>query len=172
MITAEDLTEQISRLSVSKEALTEFARRLADAFKKALSGRGVNHHAINDGTTHYVGNGFDCCVKASLVSNDDGTWDFRVSEGLGSAPSDYAEQVPHVTAFNDSELSRIAEVWADKVAGISKRIVFQNLYCPKAVELAEVYNDLAIAFRVVRAWDPVKALYILRFDSVFKDLSR
>ena len=170
MITTCELTDTIERMSQSKEALTEFARRLARALEEALSRRDVIFHAINDGSAHYAGDGFDHVVKVTLTSKA-GAWDCRVSEGMGHDPLDGAAEIANITTLSDSEITHICDQWAEKIAAISKRIVFQNLYCPRATEFAEPFNDLKVAFRIVRAWDAVRCLYILRFDANFKNLA-
>jgi hypothetical protein len=168
MLTSSELELEIERLTVSKEALTAFVRRVAGAFSRALTIAGVEFHAIN-GPDHYHGDGFDEVARLSARPNDTG-WDFQVSDTMKWETGDAAPEMISCTSLSDSELARIADLWATNIAARSKRVAFANLYKPKAVEMAERYNDLRVAFRVIRAWDPVFGGYILRFDSVFKKL--
>lgn len=169
MLTSEDLTDQIEGLTVSVDARSAFARRVAKAFIEALEARAIVFHAVNDGF-HAVGDGFDCIAKLSLQSGRDG-WRWTVSDKLSFVATDTHSQIETVTTLSDSELARLAADWAHQVARVSKHVVFRNLYVPKAVEMADGYNDLRVAFRIVRAFDPVLSGYILRLDSVFKNLA-
>jgi len=170
MISTLELENSIDRLTVTREALVATSRRIAAAFKKALSAAGVEFHAVNDGL-FTMGNGYrplqlcltwDCCGKV----------DCCISDSLGLIEKSRQEVMPSVTTLSDSELAQIAEVWAAHLARASKHVVFMNMYLPKAVEACDGYNDLSIAFRVVRAWDVTLSGYVLRIDTAFKDLSQ
>lgn len=170
MITSCELTDQIDRMAQSKEALTEFVRRVAESLEDALRRREVIFHAINDGSCHYEGDEFKHVVQCCLTSNA-GNWDCHISEGLSLNLEGVAPEIANVTTLSDSELTGICDKWAEKIASIGKRVVFQNLYCPRATEWAEPFNDLKVAFRIVRAWDCVRCFYVLRFDANFKNLA-
>jgi hypothetical protein len=167
MLTSSELEFDIDRLTVSKEALLAFVRRVAQSFSKALTAAGVEFHAVN-GPTHAFGDGFDEVVRATARRSSSGGWTFEIRDSMRAGDFDPEGLV--CTSLSDSELATVADLWAANIAARSKHIAFANLYIPKAVEIAEGYNDLRVAFRVIRAWDPVFCGYILSFDSVFKKL--
>lgn len=170
MLTSPELKDSIDQISVSKVALVGFSHRLADALTKALTAEGVAFHAVNE-EQHGVA---EDCIAVKLVFKQPlyGPLIWRVSDGLGVEDEDRSNTPPtSVTTFSDSEVARICEAWARRIAGHSRHIVFRNLYIPKSVEMTDGYNDLRVAFRFVRAFDPVYSQYIVRFDCVFKNLA-
>lgn len=172
MISSVELQNDIGKLTCSKEALVEFARRIAIAMKAALKARDVMFHAINDGTIFSVGSEFNQVAKVCLLANSDETWTWTVSDSLGSQPEDSSETDKHPTTITDNELTQMAMDWANIVKAKGSRVAFGMMYVPKSVDFAEGYNDLEIAFRVLRAWDPVYSRYIVRIDSVYKVLGQ
>jgi hypothetical protein len=172
MITSPELKDSIEQTTTSKVALIGVSHRLADALTKALTAEGVTFHAVNEEHAVTIQPGV---ATAKLVLKQQlygGPLTWRVSLGLGVDDEDASLAPPEcVTTFADSEIAVMTGAWAKLIAGVSRHIVFRNLYIPKSVEMTDGYNDLRVAFRFVRAYDPVRSQYIVRFDCAFKNLA-
>lgn len=167
MLTSAELENNIHSLVISRDALTAFCRRLAIAFEDALEKLGVQHHALNDGVTHSVGDGFDLVAGIDFITKD--MW--RVRASLGWTGGDLQLEPFSLTDLTDTQVAKVAEKWAEVVAAGGRNVVFRALYEPKSVDFAETYNDLRVTFRIVRAWDIVTSGWAIRIDSVFKNLN-
>lgn len=154
----------------SAEARDSFIHRAAKSLDKALGERLVNFTAVNQEVA--VGEQeFDCVAQLALFHSKAG-WTSSASASLTLDSSFRQENpIPSLVTLSDSELKRIVDPWADVIRRQAQHIVFANLYCPKAVEYGGRYNDLRVAFRIVRAWDSVRSIFVVRFDSVFKNLA-
>jgi sugar (pentulose or hexulose) kinase len=170
MISSPELQDSIHNLTHTQEALVATSRRLASAFTHALESAGVDFHAVNEGL-FALGNGYQP-LQMCLIWNVTGKLNCLIREGLSYIDGSGQLLMPSITTLTDSELAEIARLWAHKVAGISKQIAFMNLYLPKSAEACAGYNDLRIAFRIIRAWDVSLSGYVMRIDAALKDLSR
>lgn len=171
MLTTPELEDVIDHLGESANAVTVFAKRIAGFIEEALNRLEVEHHAINHGEYSVGECGFEQAMVICLTKAYGEQWGWKVKEGLAwESPNKGYEPLP-VTAIEDTLLKKLAQAFAEKVRSFSNRVVFTNMYIPKAVELARGYNDLKIAFRVVRCWDPAVSQTVVRFDFLMKNLN-
>jgi hypothetical protein len=173
VITSPELEDSIERLTHTDVALIATSRRLGAAFAKALETADVDFHAVNDGTTYAAGNGFEVVQLALRWDHPDDPVQCLISDSLGYIDgSSHPGPMVSITSLNDSQMAEIAKMWAEHIAARSKHLVFGNMYIPHAVEARQGFNDLRVAFRIVRAWDVIHCAYVLRIDAAFKDLSK
>lgn len=172
MLTSPELVDLIHTVTTSKAAMAALSHRMARALDRALTAEGATFHAVNEDHAIAIEANVHTAKLVMIQQMYGGPLTWRVSLGLGVDDDDKSPLPPaSVTTLCDSEIETMCGTWAKLISGVSRHIVFRNLYIPKSVAMTDSYNDLRVAFRYVRAYDPVRSQYIVRFDCAFKNLA-